>query len=171
MPSALAIHQSIGHYTRYAGIAQPNRPESSFVHFTVQDEKSSARGWSCARRRMQEPGSWDGAGQTPGDKQEGCLREIGMPVGKLSAVEHNELAGESACPTHSACTREKSQENVETPAGVSQEWSPHMTLRRHCHSQYGLYLRRQRRRGVRLLEKSGHARLIQPDPALLFAMP
>ena len=44
MPSALAIHQSIGHYTRYAGIAQPNRPESSFVHFTVQDEEGSARG-------------------------------------------------------------------------------------------------------------------------------
>src|SRR5271156_686530 len=120
MPSVLAIHQSIGYYTRYAGIAQPNRPESSFIHFTVQDEKSSARGWSCARRRMQEPGSWDGAGQTPGDKQEGCLREIGMPVGKLSAVEHNELAGESACPTYSACTRQKSQENVETPvAGES----------------------------------------------------
>src|SRR5271155_3427671 len=104
-----------GRETRYSGIAQPNRPESSFIHFTVRDEKSSARGWSCARRRMQQPGSWDGAGQTPGDKQEGCLREIGMPVGKLSAIEHNELAGESACPTYSACMREKSQENVETP--------------------------------------------------------
>ena len=44
MPSALAIHQSIGHDTRYAGIPQPNRPESSFVDFTVQDKEGSARG-------------------------------------------------------------------------------------------------------------------------------
>jgi hypothetical protein len=36
-----------------------------------------------------------------------------MPVGKLSAVEHNELAGESACPTYSASTGGKSQENVD----------------------------------------------------------
>src|SRR5580658_6441052 len=38
-----------------------------------------------------------------------------MPVGKPSAVEHDELAGESACPTYSAWTGGKSQENVETP--------------------------------------------------------
>src|ERR1700685_2084512 len=98
MPSVLAIHQSIGHYPGYSGIAQPHPPATRLTHFTVRDEKRPAGGWSCARRRMQQPGSWDGAGQTPGDKQEGCLREIGMPVGKLSAVEHNELAGESACP-------------------------------------------------------------------------
>jgi hypothetical protein len=44
MPSALAIQESIGHDTGYSGILQPNRPESSFVQFTVQDEEGSARG-------------------------------------------------------------------------------------------------------------------------------
>jgi hypothetical protein len=37
-----------------------------------------------------------------GDKQEGRLGEIGMPMGKPSAVKHNKLAGESACPTYIA---------------------------------------------------------------------
>ena len=46
--------------------------------------------------RLRQPGPREGASQTPGDKQEGWISEIGMPVGKLSAVEHNELAGESA---------------------------------------------------------------------------
>ncbi|MGA3240051.1 MAG: hypothetical protein ABSG03_27575 [Bryobacteraceae bacterium] len=44
MPSALAMQESLGHYTGYPGILQPYRPESSFVHFTVQDEEGSARG-------------------------------------------------------------------------------------------------------------------------------
>jgi hypothetical protein len=46
-----------------------------------------------------------------------CLADIGMPVGKLSAVEHTELAGESACPRYSVCRGRKSLENVETPVG------------------------------------------------------
>ncbi|MGA3241469.1 MAG: hypothetical protein ABSG03_34850 [Bryobacteraceae bacterium] len=44
MPSALAIQESLGHYTGYSGILQPFRPESGFVHFTVQDEEGSVRG-------------------------------------------------------------------------------------------------------------------------------
>jgi hypothetical protein len=40
MPSALAIQESIG----YSGILQPNRPESSSIHFTVQHEEGPARG-------------------------------------------------------------------------------------------------------------------------------
>lgn len=35
-----------------------------------------------------------GIGQAPGDKHEGCLGDIGMPVEKPSA-EHNGLAGGS----------------------------------------------------------------------------
>src|ERR1700678_3336867 len=115
MPSALAIPESIGHYTRYSSILQPNRSESSSVHFTVQDEGGAARRYRRACGRLRQPGPGDGASQTPGDKQEARLREIGMPVGKPSAVEHDELAGESACPTYSAWTGGKSQENVETP--------------------------------------------------------
>jgi hypothetical protein len=44
VPSALAIQESLGHYTGYSGILQPFRPESGFVHFTVQDEEGSVRG-------------------------------------------------------------------------------------------------------------------------------
>ena len=44
VPSALAIQEGIGDYTGYSGILQPNRPESGFVHFTVQDEEGSVRG-------------------------------------------------------------------------------------------------------------------------------
>src|ERR1700680_219292 len=101
LPSRLAMRESVSYHIRYWGIPQPNRPESSFVHFTVQDEEGSARGYRCARGRVWQAGPRGGARQTPGDKQEGCLHEIGMPVGKPSAVEHNELAGESACPTYS----------------------------------------------------------------------
>src|ERR1700680_957674 len=115
MPSTLAVQESIGYHIRYSGILQPDRSESSFVHFTVQDKEGSARRYRCARGRVRQPGPRDGARQTPGDKQKGRLREIGMPVGEPSAVEHNELAGESACPTYSAWTGGKSQENVETP--------------------------------------------------------
>src|ERR1700677_3591169 len=89
IPSVLAVQQGIGHYTRYSGIPQPNRPESRLVHFTVQDEEGSPRGSRCSRGRLRQAGPGDGAGQTPSDKQERCLGEIGMPVGKPSAVEHN----------------------------------------------------------------------------------
>ena len=44
VPSALAMQESLGHYTGYSGNLQPFRPESGFVHFTVQDEEGSARG-------------------------------------------------------------------------------------------------------------------------------
>jgi hypothetical protein len=40
----VGLQESRGHYTGYSGIPQPNRPESSFVHFTVQDEEGSAHG-------------------------------------------------------------------------------------------------------------------------------
>jgi hypothetical protein len=33
--SVLAVQESIGHHTGYAGIPQPNGPGSSFIHFTV----------------------------------------------------------------------------------------------------------------------------------------
>jgi hypothetical protein len=96
VPSVLAIQESLGHHTGYSGILQPYRPESSFVHFTVQDEKARPADRFAPVGACKRPGSRDGASQTPSDKQEGRLCEIGMPTGKLSAVEHNELAGESA---------------------------------------------------------------------------
>jgi hypothetical protein len=61
-------------------------------------------------------GPWDGASQTPGDKQEDCLREIGSPVGNPSSVEDNELAGESACPTLRSRQRYSLQSRNPAPA-------------------------------------------------------
>src|SRR5450759_4566721 len=103
MPSALTIQESISHHTRDSVIPQPNRSEGSLVHFAVPGEEGPAGGSrrGCGRRR--QASARDGTGPAPSNKQEGCLSEIiGMPVGKLSAVEHNGLAGESACPTPSA---------------------------------------------------------------------
>jgi|HubBroStandDraft_1064217.scaffolds.fasta_scaffold96105_2 hypothetical protein len=101
MPSALAMQESIGHCTRDSGNLQPNRPESSFVHFTVRDEEGSARGW----RRAGGPA---GGGSTRERRPEPAKRQvtnrkvasarIGMPVGKLLAVETLRPAGESLRP-------------------------------------------------------------------------
>src|SRR5271156_836569 len=44
IPSVLAVQEGIGHYTRYSGIPQPNRPERRLVHFTVQDKEGSPCG-------------------------------------------------------------------------------------------------------------------------------
>src|ERR1035437_5446739 len=116
MPSALAIQESISHHARYPVIPQPNRSEGSLVHFAVQGEEGAAGGSRCGSGRLRQASPRNGTGQAPSNKQEGCLSQIiGMPVGKLSAIEHNGLAGESACPTHSAQARGKSQKNVETP--------------------------------------------------------
>src|SRR5450759_2972521 len=125
MSSALALQEGIGHHPRYSIILQPNRCESGFVHFAVQGEEGPAAGSRCGSGRLRQSSPRDGTGQAPSNKQEGCLSEIiGMPVGKLSAVEHNGLAGESACPTYRAWTGGKSQKNVETPGpGFAGFWS------------------------------------------------
>ena len=66
IPSTLAVQESIGYHIRYSGILQPDRSESSFVHFTVQDEEarpadrvapvcgcgSLARGMEPAKRQV-----------------------------------------------------------------------------------------------------------------------
>ena len=121
VPSALAIQESIGYHARHSGIPQPNRSESSFVRFAVQGEEGPAGGQRRTSRRLRQSSPRDGTGQTPSNEQEGLFSDIGMPVGQLSAVEHNGLAGESACPTYSAWTGGKSRKNVETPgAGHAQ---------------------------------------------------
>jgi len=114
------------HNTRDAGILKPHGPESGFVHFAIQGKKGPARRHSVAgapvfgsvpdfARQLLRLASREGAGQTPSNKQKGFLGDIGMPVGKPSAVKHSELAGESACPTYSGATSEQSRKNGKTP--------------------------------------------------------
>src|SRR5450759_3154960 len=102
LPSDLTLQESLSHHTRDSGILRPNRSENSFVHFAVPGEEGPAGGYRRASRQLQQSSPRDGTRQTPSDKQAGCLDDIGMPVGELSAVEHNGLAGESACPTYRA---------------------------------------------------------------------
>jgi hypothetical protein len=113
LPSTFDVQEDVGHHLRYASIPQPNGADSGLVHLPVQGEECAAGGES-----MRQPALGHRAGQTPRQEQEGRLGDIGMPVGKSSAVEHVRLVGESACPTsHMVPGRlRNSQQNGETGA-------------------------------------------------------
>ena len=99
VPSGLAIQKRVCHCTRYSRVLQPNRPGRSLVHFAVQIQEGSAGGRRRAGTRLRPSKRREGIGQPPGNKQVGCLGDIGMQVRQPSAVEHNGWAGGSACPT------------------------------------------------------------------------
>jgi hypothetical protein len=98
MPSALAIQKRLGHYARYSGVLEPDRSGRGFVHLAFQGHESLAGGCRRAGRQPWHPSRWEGIGQPPGNKQEACLGEVGVQVGKPSAVEHNGVGRRKRLP-------------------------------------------------------------------------
>ncbi len=128
MPITVAMLEGVSYHMRYSRIPQPDRSGGSFIHLAVQGEKGPARrqsGAGASACQPLRPSSWEGASQTPSNKQKRLFVDIGMPVREPPTIEHSELAGESACPTYSAlasatiakecCSRGQHADKVQKP--------------------------------------------------------
>jgi hypothetical protein len=72
------------------------------IQLPVNGDESSPRVFG-RRKRLPHISSRERASETPGYKQIVPGSGLRVPVRELAAIEHKNLAGESACPTQKPC--------------------------------------------------------------------
>lgn len=93
---ALAAPEGVPYQLCNARVFQPKWPGYTSICVPIKSQESSSRFFRLDLPRFS---TWKRTGQTPSHKQEDSWCWGGLPMRQLSTIEHELLAGETACPT------------------------------------------------------------------------